>query len=84
MFSHDLERIARIPTKEYADAVLRNVTDDRTHEAGYYQPEYDVKIDHGTVGVLELIACKHQADNIRRATSQHTQWMGPRRASLPQ
>jgi gamma-glutamyltranspeptidase/glutathione hydrolase/leukotriene-C4 hydrolase len=49
-FSDDLDRIARIPSEEYADAIIKNVTDDRTHEAAYYQPEYDVKVDHGTVG----------------------------------
>ncbi|OAX42511.1 gamma-glutamyltranspeptidase [Rhizopogon vinicolor AM-OR11-026] len=41
-------RVAEIPTKSYADAVAANLTDDRTHPPEYYNPEFDVKIDHGT------------------------------------
>ncbi|KAG1900607.1 gamma-glutamyltranspeptidase [Suillus fuscotomentosus] len=41
-------RVAEISTKTYADAVALNLTDDRTHTPEYYNPEFDVKIDHGT------------------------------------
>ncbi|KAG1751511.1 gamma-glutamyltranspeptidase [Suillus paluster] len=41
-------RIAEISTKSFADAVAVNLTDDRTHPPEYYNPEFDVKIDHGT------------------------------------
>lgn len=41
-------RVAEISTKAYADAVALNLTDDRTHTPEYYNPEFDVKIDHGT------------------------------------
>lgn len=41
-------RVAEISTKAFADAVALNLTDDRTHPPEYYNPEFDVKIDHGT------------------------------------
>ncbi|KAG0704532.1 gamma-glutamyltranspeptidase [Suillus ampliporus] len=41
-------RVAEISTKSFADAVAANLTDDRTHPPEYYNPEFDVKIDHGT------------------------------------
>ncbi|KAJ7346605.1 nucleophile aminohydrolase [Mycena albidolilacea] len=47
-FNNDTKRIDEIPTKSFADAVAVNITDDRTHSAQYYNPEYDVKTDHGT------------------------------------
>ncbi|KAJ7901817.1 nucleophile aminohydrolase [Mycena olivaceomarginata] len=47
-FNNDTKRIDEISTKSFADAVAVNITDDRTHSAQYYNPEYDVKTDHGT------------------------------------
>ncbi|KAI0087996.1 gamma-glutamyltranspeptidase [Irpex rosettiformis] len=44
----DSARILEIPTKEYARRVFLNITDDRTHPPEYYQPVYDVPVDHGT------------------------------------
>lgn len=44
----EVQTINRIPTKAYAEQVFVNITDDRTHTAEYYQPVYDVPIDHGT------------------------------------
>ncbi|KAG1752922.1 gamma-glutamyltranspeptidase [Suillus lakei] len=41
-------RVAEISTKSFADAIAVNLTDDRTHPPEYYNPEFDVKIDHGT------------------------------------
>ncbi|KAH7888834.1 gamma-glutamyltranspeptidase [Phlebopus sp. FC_14] len=41
-------RVAELSTKEYADLIAANLTDDRTHPAEYYNPEFDVKTDHGT------------------------------------
>ncbi|KAG7091047.1 hypothetical protein E1B28_010106 [Marasmius oreades] len=40
--------IDEVPTKEFADAVVRNISDDRTHDPDYYNPIYDFKTDHGT------------------------------------
>ena len=44
-----MQTISRIPTKEYAEQIFVNITDERTHTPEYYQPVYDVPIDHGTV-----------------------------------
>ncbi|KAI0682415.1 gamma-glutamyltranspeptidase [Cytidiella melzeri] len=44
----DSARILEIPTKEYAQFIFPNITDDHTHTPGYYHPVYDVPIDHGT------------------------------------
>jgi len=44
----DEARMEQIPSKKYADYIRKNLTDDRTHPPEYYQPTYDVKIDHGT------------------------------------
>ncbi|KAF9268678.1 gamma-glutamyltranspeptidase [Marasmius fiardii PR-910] len=44
----NLQLIDEVPTKEFADAVVRNITDDRTHDVDYYNPIYDIKPDHGT------------------------------------
>ncbi|KAG9316332.1 gamma-glutamyltranspeptidase [Chiua virens] len=41
-------RIMEIPTKEFADLIAVNLTDDRTHPPEYYNPEFDVETDHGT------------------------------------
>ncbi|PVV03626.1 hypothetical protein BB560_001893 [Smittium megazygosporum] len=35
-------------SKEYAEVVRKNITDDRTHSWKYYNPEFDIKDDHGT------------------------------------
>ncbi|KZP30150.1 gamma-glutamyltranspeptidase [Athelia psychrophila] len=37
-----------IPTKPLAALLSLNLTDDRTHDAAYYNPEYSVLEDHGT------------------------------------
>ncbi|EGO25825.1 hypothetical protein SERLADRAFT_388352 [Serpula lacrymans var. lacrymans S7.9] len=42
------DRIGKISTKEFADEISTNITDDRTHPPEYYNPEFDVKVDHGT------------------------------------
>ncbi|KAF7376135.1 hypothetical protein MSAN_00028400 [Mycena sanguinolenta] len=47
-FNNDTNRIDEISTKSFADLVAANITDDRTHPLQYYNPEYDVKTDHGT------------------------------------
>ncbi|KAG6917829.1 hypothetical protein DXG01_000889 [Tephrocybe rancida] len=41
-------RMDEIPTKKFAESILSNITDDRTHAPDYYNPEYDVRTDHGT------------------------------------
>lgn len=40
--------IAEISTKDFADLIAANLTDDRTHPVGYYNPEFDIVTDHGT------------------------------------
>ncbi|TFK53590.1 gamma-glutamyltranspeptidase [Heliocybe sulcata] len=47
-FTEDTARIDEIFTAAYADRIVGNVTDDMTHPPEYYNPVYDVKIDHGT------------------------------------
>ncbi|GLB37095.1 putative gamma-glutamyltranspeptidase [Lyophyllum shimeji] len=47
-FNNNTARMDIIPTKEYANLIAKNITDDRTHPAEYYNPEYDTKPDHGT------------------------------------
>ncbi|TFK89119.1 gamma-glutamyltranspeptidase [Polyporus arcularius HHB13444] len=47
-FHDHVERIAKIPRKEYAAEIFANITDDSTHSPEYYNPEYDVVTDHGT------------------------------------
>ncbi|KAG6837702.1 hypothetical protein H0H93_003504 [Arthromyces matolae] len=47
-FDNHTARMDIIPTKEFAEAVFSNITDDRTHIPDYYNPEYDIKADHGT------------------------------------
>lgn len=44
----DVARMETIPTKEFAKKIFRNLTDDTTHPPEYYNPVYDVDIDHGT------------------------------------
>lgn len=70
-FANDTKRIDEIPSKEFADTIVKNITDvsmsilrriyrpiqlalyqDRTHTPDYYNPEYDAKMDHGTVRPL--------------------------------
>jgi len=53
-FNNNTARMNEISTKIFADAIFRNVTDDRTHPPEYYNPDYDVKIDHGTVSSVVL------------------------------
>ncbi|KAG6842084.1 hypothetical protein C0991_002738 [Blastosporella zonata] len=47
-FNNNTARMDIIPTKDFAKTILSNITDDRTHAPDYYNPEYDVTIDHGT------------------------------------
>ena len=47
-FSSDKTIIHNIPTKEYANLIAPNITDNRTHPPEYYNPEYSVHADHGT------------------------------------
>ncbi|OBZ68184.1 Gamma-glutamyltranspeptidase 1 [Grifola frondosa] len=47
-FHDESERIHEIPTKAFSDLIFPNMTDDRTHPPEYYNPVYDVPIDHGT------------------------------------
>jgi gamma-glutamyltranspeptidase/glutathione hydrolase/leukotriene-C4 hydrolase len=47
-FSSNMTIINNIPTKEYANSIVPNITDDRTHPPEYYNPEYSVHTDHGT------------------------------------
>ncbi|KAJ6625664.1 gamma-glutamyltranspeptidase [Mycena sp. CBHHK59/15] len=47
-FNDNPQRIDEISTKAFADLVAANITDDRTHPPQYYNPEYDIKTDHGT------------------------------------
>ncbi|KAF7288635.1 Sec7-like domain belongs to guanine nucleotide exchange factors [Mycena chlorophos] len=47
-FDSDPARMEQIPTKEFARLIAANITDDRTHRAEYYRPEFDVVNDHGT------------------------------------
>ncbi|KIM30662.1 hypothetical protein M408DRAFT_289096 [Serendipita vermifera MAFF 305830] len=47
-FLKNSTQISEIPTKDYAKRIFPNITDDRTHTAEYYNPIFDVPIDHGT------------------------------------
>ncbi|KAJ8514465.1 hypothetical protein ONZ45_g8022 [Pleurotus djamor] len=47
-FLNDTSYIHDIPSKEFAQLIFPNITDDRTHPSEYYNPEHDVKEDHGT------------------------------------
>ncbi|KAF5353228.1 hypothetical protein D9756_008074 [Leucocoprinus leucothites] len=46
--AEDTERISKLVTKEYAQEIVRNITDDRTHPPEYYNPVFDVPMDRGT------------------------------------
>ncbi|KAI9495243.1 nucleophile aminohydrolase [Zychaea mexicana] len=43
------ERILEIATKEWANIVRRNISDDTTHPPLYYQPKFDHISSHGTM-----------------------------------
>ncbi|KAF5321830.1 hypothetical protein D9619_001810 [Psilocybe cf. subviscida] len=47
-FANDTQQIYEIPTKAFAQKIVGNITDDRTHPPEYYNPIFDVKTDHGT------------------------------------
>ncbi|KAF6761173.1 nucleophile aminohydrolase [Ephemerocybe angulata] len=47
-FTNSSKRIDEISTKDFAGIIFPNITDDRTHPPEYYNPEFDVKVDHGT------------------------------------
>ncbi|KAL1748659.1 gamma-glutamyltranspeptidase [Schizophyllum fasciatum] len=47
-FSDESQDISELSTKEFADKIVRNITDDKTHPPEYYNPVYDTPIDHGT------------------------------------
>ncbi|KAH0835459.1 gamma-glutamyltranspeptidase [Lanmaoa asiatica] len=51
-YTGNITRVSEIPTKEFADLIAANLTDDRTHPPEYYKPEFDVETDHGTVRIL--------------------------------
>ncbi|KAG5652354.1 hypothetical protein H0H81_005331 [Sphagnurus paluster] len=53
-YNNNTARMAIIPTKEFADQVAKNITDDRTHPIEYYNPEFDVITDHGTTQISVL------------------------------
>ncbi|KAE9411559.1 gamma-glutamyltranspeptidase [Gymnopus androsaceus JB14] len=48
VFRNDTATIHEIRTKAFADAIRKNLTDDRTHPAEYYNPLFDMPEDHGT------------------------------------
>ncbi|KAF8491258.1 gamma-glutamyltranspeptidase [Gautieria morchelliformis] len=47
-FANETTSFDYVPTKEYADKIFPNITDSTTHSPEYYQPVFDVAIDHGT------------------------------------
>ncbi|KAF8706098.1 Gamma-glutamyltranspeptidase, partial [Rhizoctonia solani] len=47
-FGNNHKLMAEIPTKEFGNNVSSRITDDTTHTPDYYNPVYDVQIDHGT------------------------------------
>ncbi|KAL5631451.1 hypothetical protein ACGC1H_007092 [Rhizoctonia solani] len=47
-FGNNQKLMAEIPTKEFGNNVSARITDDTTHTPEYYNPIYDVQIDHGT------------------------------------
>ncbi|ESK94248.1 gamma-glutamyltranspeptidase 1 [Moniliophthora roreri MCA 2997] len=48
LYRNDTELIDEVPTKEFATAIVANLTDDRTHPPEYYNPIFDMTDDHGT------------------------------------
>ncbi|KAF9005378.1 gamma-glutamyltranspeptidase, partial [Hymenopellis radicata] len=53
-YQNNTHIIQQMSTKEFADTVFPNITDDRTHPPDYYNPEYDVQTDHGTMHISIL------------------------------
>ncbi|CAE6482871.1 unnamed protein product [Rhizoctonia solani] len=47
-FGNNHKLMAEIPTKEFGSNASARITDDTTHTPDYYNPIYDVQIDHGT------------------------------------
>ncbi|CAE6430634.1 unnamed protein product [Rhizoctonia solani] len=47
-FGNNHKLMAEIPTKEFGKNASSRITDDTTHTPDYYNPVYDVQIDHGT------------------------------------
>ncbi|PIL36235.1 hypothetical protein GSI_01897 [Ganoderma sinense ZZ0214-1] len=47
-FHNNVSHIHEIPTKEYSDEIFSGITDETTHTPEYYNPVYDVVVDHGT------------------------------------
>ncbi|KAJ2931509.1 hypothetical protein H1R20_g5598, partial [Candolleomyces eurysporus] len=48
-YTNSTQRIDEISTREFADKIYPNITDDKTHPPEYYGAEHEVKVDHGTV-----------------------------------
>ncbi|KAI9252906.1 nucleophile aminohydrolase [Phascolomyces articulosus] len=48
-FVNNDERIVEIATKEWADIVRQNISDDTTHPPLYYEPKFDHVASHGTM-----------------------------------
>ncbi|OZJ05970.1 hypothetical protein BZG36_01253 [Bifiguratus adelaidae] len=53
-FVHNEERLEQIITKEWADLVRANITDNQTHEPDYYRPVFDNAESHGTTHLSTL------------------------------
>ncbi|CAE6472341.1 unnamed protein product [Rhizoctonia solani] len=47
-FGNNQKLMNEIPTKEFGSNASARITDDTTHTPEYYNPIYDVQIDHGT------------------------------------
>ncbi|KAI0030947.1 gamma-glutamyltranspeptidase [Vararia minispora EC-137] len=47
-FNEDSHRINEISEKSFANYIVKNLTDDRTHPPAYYNPIFDTPEDHGT------------------------------------
>ncbi|KAJ2918019.1 hypothetical protein MD484_g2380, partial [Candolleomyces efflorescens] len=47
-YTNSTQRIDEISTREFADKIYPNITDDRTHPPEYYGAEHEIKVDHGT------------------------------------
>ncbi|KAL9557986.1 hypothetical protein MBANPS3_001133 [Mucor bainieri] len=48
-FLDNEKRIEEIISKEWADQVRKNMTDDKTHDYSYYEPKYENNDPHGTM-----------------------------------
>ncbi|KZV95135.1 gamma-glutamyltranspeptidase [Exidia glandulosa HHB12029] len=62
-FIDDHALIREIPTKEYAEHIAPNITDDTTHTFEYYKPVFDVPEDHGTMH-LSVVDKDHMAVSV--------------------